>query len=153
MEIAETPSLNPLRCSAHLFQSFTLPLANLYEVPLPKCEAGWWQRFTSLVCPSSLFSLSFTSVMFSSLSKPFFPHFTDLSTLSVHTRDVRKVSKTWIACQSYFIILTDCTHDIRNDDRLECLVNHILLFSQSVSAMYENMTDYYQCGARSGLPQ
>ena len=34
----------------------------------------WRQRFTSLACLSSLVSLSFTSVTFSSLSKPLFPH-------------------------------------------------------------------------------
>ena len=47
---------------------------------------------------------------------------------------------TWIACQSYFIVLTDRTRDVRNHDTLEWLVNRILSFSQSVHATYETMT-------------
>ena len=58
-----------------------------------------------------------------------------------------------IASQSYFIVLTVSTHDVRNHDRHEWLLNHILSFSQSVHATYETMTDYRQCGARSGSPQ
>ena len=38
MEIGETPSLDFSRCLAHLILSFALCLADLYEVPLPKCE-------------------------------------------------------------------------------------------------------------------
>ena len=38
METGETPPLGPSRCFAHLILSFTLRLANIYEVPLPKCE-------------------------------------------------------------------------------------------------------------------
>ena len=45
----------------------------------------WRQRFTSLVCLSSLVSLFFTSVIFSSSSKSLFPHFIDPSTLTVCT--------------------------------------------------------------------
>ena len=65
----------------------------------------WRQRFTSLVCLSSLVSLSFTSVTFPSLSKPLFLHFIHLSTLTVHTRDIQNFHKTWIDRQSYFIDL------------------------------------------------
>ena len=56
-------------------------------------------------------------------------------------------------CQSYFIILTVHTRNIRNRDRLEWLLYHILSFSQSVHATYETMTDFSQCGACSGSPQ
>ena len=38
METGETPSLGPSCCFARLILSFPLHLANLYEVPLPKCE-------------------------------------------------------------------------------------------------------------------
>ena len=38
METGETPSLGPSRCFASLILSFALRLANLYEVPLLKCE-------------------------------------------------------------------------------------------------------------------
>ena len=38
METGKTPSLGPSRCFASLILSFTFRLANLYEVPLPKCE-------------------------------------------------------------------------------------------------------------------
>ena len=38
METGETPSLGPSCCFARLILSFALHLANLYEVPLPKCE-------------------------------------------------------------------------------------------------------------------
>ena len=63
---------------------------------------------------SILVSLSFKSVMFSCSSKPLFPHFIDLSTLTLHTCDIQNVHKAWIACQSYFIILTVHIHGIRN---------------------------------------
>ena len=38
METGEAPSLGPSRCFARLILSFTLRLANLYKVPLLKCE-------------------------------------------------------------------------------------------------------------------
>ena len=38
MESGKTFSLGPSRCFARLILSFALRLANLYEVPLPKCE-------------------------------------------------------------------------------------------------------------------
>ena len=38
METGETPSLGPSHCFARLILPFALHLANLYEVPLPKCE-------------------------------------------------------------------------------------------------------------------
>ena len=38
METGKTPSLGPSRCFAHLIPPFALHLANLYEVPLSKCE-------------------------------------------------------------------------------------------------------------------
>ena len=50
--------------------------------------------------------------------------------LTVHTRDVRNVHKTSMACQSYFIVLTVHT------------CNTCTKFSQTIS----------QCRARSGLP-
>ena len=76
----------------------------------------WRQRFTSLVCLSSLVSLSFTSVMFPSLSKPLFFHFVDLSTLTVRTRNVRNFHKTWINHQSYFIDLHEVPLQKREGD-------------------------------------
>ena len=41
----------------------------------------------------------------------------------------------------------------KTHDRLEWFLNRILSFSKSVHATYETMTDYRQCGARSGSPQ
>ena len=38
LDTGETPSLGPSRCFALLILSFALHLANLYEVPLLKCE-------------------------------------------------------------------------------------------------------------------
>ena len=38
METGETPSLDPSCCYGRIILSFTLHLANLYEVPLPKCD-------------------------------------------------------------------------------------------------------------------
>ena len=152
METGETPSLGPSRCSARLFLSFALRLANLYESAITKmCRRR--QMFTSLVCLSSLVSLSFMSVTFSSSSKPLLSHFIDLSTFRTRTHDVRNVHKIWIACQSYFIVLTIRTRDVQNHDRLVWFVNRNLSFSQSVHAMYKTITDYCQCGAFSGLPQ
>ena len=58
-----------------------------------------------------------------------------------------------MASQLYFIVLTVCTRDVRNHDRLEWLLNRILSFSQSVHATYETMTDFHQYGACSGSPQ
>ena len=49
--------------------------------------------------------------------------------------------KCWIACQSYFIVLTVRTHDVQNHDRLEWLLNRISSFSQSVHMTYETMTE------------
>ena len=94
METGETPSLGHSRCFARLILSFALRLANLYEVPLPKCEGDGKGLQALFVFQSSLVSLSFTSVTFPSLSKPLFLHFIDLSTLTVRTRDVRNFHKT-----------------------------------------------------------
>ena len=38
METGETPSLGPSCCFTRLILSFAPRLANLYEVPLPKCK-------------------------------------------------------------------------------------------------------------------
>ena len=38
METGETPLLSSSGCFARLILSLALCLANLYEVPLPKCE-------------------------------------------------------------------------------------------------------------------
>ena len=38
METGETPLLSSSRCFARLILSLALRLANLYEVPLPKCD-------------------------------------------------------------------------------------------------------------------
>ena len=113
------------------------------------------QRFTSLVCLSSLVSLSFMSVTFPSSSKPLFPRFIDPSTLTctIRTCDIWNIHKTWIARQSYFTIITVHTRNIPNHDRLEWLLNRILSFSQSIHATYETMMDYHQCGARSSSAQ
>ena len=120
-----------------------------------KCHY-WNVKVTAKVykpCLSFFISFSLTSVTFSSSSKPLFPHFIHLSTLTVHTHDVRNIHKTWIAFQSCFIVLTVCTRNVRKDDRLEWLVNRILSFLQSVHVMYKTISDYHQCGARSGSPQ
>ena len=97
----------------------------------------WRQRFTSLVCHSSLVSLFFTSVTFCSSSKSLFPHFIDASTHSLYTWRM----KCWIAFQSYFVVLIVLTCDIWNHDRLQWLLNRILSFSQSIHATYESMID------------
>ena len=73
--------------------------------------------------------------------------------LTVRTRDVRDHDKTWMACQPYFIVLTVRTATYETMTKLKWLVNRILSFSQSVHATYETMTDFSQCGARSGSPQ
>ena len=87
----------------------------------------WWQGFTSLVCLSSLVSLFFTSLAFSSSSKSLFPYFIDPSTLTVCTRDVwnqkfiylyyELLMNRWIACPSYFIVHTVRTRDVQNHDK------------------------------------
>ena len=79
------------------------------------------------------------SVTFCSSSKSFFPHFIDPSTLTVCTCDI--IMKRWIACQLYFIILAVRIRDVQNHDRLECLLNRILSFSQSVHVTYKTMTN------------
>ena len=38
METGETPSLGPSHCFVCVILSFALCLANLYEVPVPKCD-------------------------------------------------------------------------------------------------------------------
>ena len=93
METGETPSLGPSRCFAHLFLLFTLHLAYLYEVPIPKCE-GDGKGLKALLSFLISFSPSFMSVMFPSLSKPLFLHFINFSTLIVRARDVRNFHKT-----------------------------------------------------------
>ena len=90
--------------------------------------------FSRLSCSLHRLSLSSLTSLSSRLS----------STLSLYMRLMK---------QSYFIVLTVCTHDIRNHERLEWLLNHILSFSQSVHVTYKTMTDYHQCGAHSGSPQ
>ena len=79
---------------------------------------------TKVYKPCLAFFISF-SVTFCSLSKSLFPHFINSSTLTVCTRDV------W---------------------NIEYLVNRILLFSQSVHAMYETMRDLNGVFYRSRSP-
>ena len=72
METGETPSLAPSCCFARLILSFALHLANLYEVPLPKCEGDdkglqallvFLHYFLSFSCLSrSLHHLSLSSL-------------------------------------------------------------------------------------------
>ena len=57
METGETPSLGPSRYFAHLILSFAPRLANLYEVPLPKCEGDRKGLQALSVCLSSVVSL------------------------------------------------------------------------------------------------
>ena len=49
--------------------------------------------------------------------------------------------KCWISLSIIFIALTVHTCDIQNHDILEWFLNCILLFSQSIHATYETMTD------------
>ena len=153
METRETLSLGPSQCFAHLFLSFALCLANLYDMPLAKHEGdskGLQAMFVFLQQFLSLSRLS-RSIHYLSLSSP---HFIGPSILTVSTRDVRlKHSQNLTSLSIVFIILTVCTCNIPNHNRLEWLFNRILSFSQSVHTMYQTMTDYRQCEARSGSPQ
>ena len=116
MKTGETPSLGPSCCSACLFLSFALCLANLYKVPLLKCEGDskglqalfvFLHQFLSLSCLShSLLRLSLSSLTLST---------------SLHSQSV----------QAMYQMFT----------KLEQLVNHILSSSQSVHATYKTVTD------------
>ena len=135
METGETLSLGRSRCSACLFLSFTLRLANLYEVPLPKCEGdGKGLQALFIVFRHQFLSLSRLSHSLLHLSFSYLTSSTSLYSQSVHTTYETftklfccsyspytwrtKRWQTWMACQSYFIILTVHTRDIRNHDRL-----------------------------------
>ena len=158
MESGGTPSLGLSHCFARLFLSFALCVANLYDVPLAKCHKMWrWrQMFTGLVCLSLIVSLSFTFVIFSSLSKPLFPCFISPSILTVHTRNVRmkhsqnlnSLSIVFYRSHSLYMRRTKpwqtwmASRAVPDHDRLDWLLNRILLFSQFVDAAYETMTDY-----------
>ena len=116
MATGETSSLGPSRCSAGLFPSFALRLANLYKVPLPKCEGNgkglqvlfvFFHQFLSLsrlLC--SLLHLSFSSLT---------------SLTSLYSQYIHAMYELFT--------------------KLEQLINHILLFSQSIHMTYETMTD------------
>ena len=72
METGETPSPGPSCCFTRLILSFALDLANLYDVPLPKCEGDdkglqvlfvflhWFLPFSRL--SRSLYRLSLSSL-------------------------------------------------------------------------------------------
>ena len=145
METGEIPSFGPSRCSACLFLSFALRLANLYEVPLRKCEGdGKGLQALFIVFLHQFLSLSYLSRSLLHLSFSYLTSSTSLHSQSIHmTYETftklfccsyspytwrTKRWQTWMACQSY------------------------LSFSQSVHATYETMTDYCQCGAHSGSP-
>ena len=70
MEIGETPYLAPSHCLgfARLILSFALCLANLYEVPLPKCEGNGKDLQTLFQClPSALLEILSLSCLSHSL--------------------------------------------------------------------------------------
>ena len=86
METGEAPSLGPSRCSACLFLSFALCLANLYEVPLPKCEGddkGLQALF--IVFLHQFLSLSHLSRSLLHLSFSYLTSSTSVHSQSVHT--------------------------------------------------------------------
>ena len=61
IQTGETPSLGPSYCFTCLILSFALHLANLYEVPTPKCEGDDNSEICFLAClldTSSLIWLS-----------------------------------------------------------------------------------------------
>ena len=121
------------------------------------------QKFTNLVCLSSLVSLFFTSVTFSSSSKSLFLHFIYPSTLTVCTHDLwnnpnlsfsQSVHATYETMTDlngfsieFYCSDSPCTRHTK-PWQLKWLLNRILSFSQSIHMMYEIMTDYRQCGAR-----
>ena len=155
METGETLSLGSSHCSACLSLSFALHLTNLYKMPsprpLPKHEGnGKGLQLSSVVCLLHLQfnSLSFMSVMFSSLSKLVFSHFIDLSTLTVHSNDIRNIHKIRIAYnyQWYYIILTVHTCNIRHHDRLPLLWDSLRLapFTTPQYVMITMVTESHQ---------
>ena len=135
METGETPSLGPSCCFARLILLFALHLANLYEVPLPKCEGtkaykpclSFFISFSLFHVSRSLYRLSLSSLTSSTPQHSQSAHATyeTLNTMSisyfivltVRTRDVRDHDKTWMACHPYFIVLTVRTRDVRDHDK------------------------------------
>ena len=107
METGETPSLGPSRCFACPILSFALCLANLYEGVITEMWR-WRQR---LYKPCLSFFISFS---FSGLSHSF--HRLSLSSLTSHSLHTWCM-KRWIACPSYFIVLTIRTRNVRNHDK------------------------------------
>ena len=146
METEETPSLGPSSCCfARLILSFALRPANLYEVPLLKCEGdgkGLHTLFVFLHYLSRL-SRSLHRLSFSSLT----------SSIPQHSQSVYAMYETLNSLSIVFY----CSYSLytwrTNHDRFEWFLNRILSFSQSVHVTYETMTVYRQCGAHSGSPQ
>ena len=132
METGETPSLGPSQCFARQRISIIRSSPSQFIWHAISEMWRWWQRFTSLVCLSSLVSLSRLSRSLHRLSLSSLASSTPSHSQSVHT-----TYKTWIACQLYFVVLTVHTCVLLNHDRLEWLLNGILSFSQSIHATYE----------------
>ena len=124
---------------------------DLHEVPLLKCEGDDKGLQALFIFLHYFLFFHVCHVLFMvQVSLPSL-HW-HLNTHSLYTRCIKR----WITCQSYFIILTVRTRDVRNHDRLEWLLNCILSFSRSGPYTRHtklHMTDYRQCGACSGSPQ
>ena len=101
-----------------------------------------WQRFTNLVCLSSLVFLSSMPVIF--LHKPLFPHFVDLSTYISHyfcyATSNQHVNEWLVNC---ILSFSQSTHVMFiTYTKLKWLINYILSFSQSAHVMHATFTDY-----------
>ena len=124
-----------------------------------KCHYWMWilnrlrrgQRFTNLLCLSSLVSLSLLSLSFSLLllSLSSLTSLTPLHTLLTIFNMPCVINMLQTVRFPFTVVHTMPTMYAK----LEWLVNRILSFSQSVHATYEMYTDYRPVWGLPGLPQ
>ena len=96
METGETSSLSPSRCFAHLILLFALHLANLYEVPLLKCEGdGKGLQALFVYTIHSHNNLPTASVILSILSLKIFPPFKSHGTKDQPSDSLYKVQERY----------------------------------------------------------
>ena len=157
METGESPTLGPSRCFARLFLSFTLHLA--------KCHYRNVKVTAKVYKPCLSFFISFSRlqichvlfIVWASLPSLHWP----LCTHRLYTRRMKRSQnlnsssiifydshnpytqrtkpwQTWMASQSYFIVFTVRTCDVRNHDRLSLLWG-LLRLASIIMAKFEKL--------------
>ena len=176
METGETPSLGPSCCFVHLILSLVLRLANLYEVPSPKCEGDgkglqalfvFLHQFLSLSCLSrSLHWLSLSSFTSSTslhsqsvhvTYKTFTKHEYINLILSIymrfHYQKLKATTKVYKPCLSFFISFSfSCLSRSVHCLSLSSLTSSTPQHSETVHATYEMLNSLSIIFYRSHSP-